>query len=323
MTENTVPDKVCAHCQQPLNRWTKGGVETWRHPGLEEPGHEAVPIPRSEATHVQNKCDFCGDDHPVWVYPTSGEITTTLAAQQFTDERERKQFAEHWDTESNKPGLHKDLMQNHFSDQWTACAACSVYIEIPDVERLITYLRRYKPETFARVTRTLLKQHFAEFFRTKGERQPLARPGEDGARPGSFHDHTLPSAGLPPDPDGLAIDLLLINELVGAGVERCLPCQEKLIKRVVSDSVTTYGLVDMALRGMNDRIGFVPNGMVDPDADGERPGVMSTGFRRVAHTSANGTARPAAADAAGQLTEAERRTVVNESLDLIMGLLST
>lgn len=322
MNENTVPDNVCLHCGQPLNRWQRGKVESWRHPGLEEPGHEAVPIPRSEATHVQDKCDFCGGDDPLWVYPTSGQIEMTLAAQRFTDERERKQFAEHWDTESNKPGLHEDLRRNHYSDRWTACAACSVYIEIPDVERLVTHLRRFDPDTFATITRTLLREHFAEFFRRKLERQPLDA-ADKGVRPGPFHEHALPTVGIPPDPDGLAVNLLLINELIGAAVDKCLTCQDVLTTQVASDPVTTYGLVDLVCRGINDRLGFVPDGMAKLDAEDGRPGVLSLGFRKLAHASANGSDRPAAADAAGTLAEAERRVIVNESLDMIMGLLAT
>lgn len=321
MTE-PMPTKVCLTCQQPLNRWRKGGREMWRHPGLEEPGHEAVPIERSEATHVRHVCDFCGGDNPVWAYPTREEIRLIMAAQRFTEDRDITRVGKHWEKESNRPGQHKDLTENRFSDKWRACAVCSGFIEIPDIERLITHLRRSEPDTFARITRTLLRSHFGEFFRQKLDRQPLDA-ADKGARPGPFHEHGLSTVDLPPDPDGLAVDLSLIHELIGAAIEKCLTCQDVLTTQLANDPVTTYGLVDLVCRSTNDRFGFVPDGMAKLDAEDGRPGVLSLGFRKLAHASANGSDRPAAADAAGELTEVQRRVVVNESLDMIMGLLST
>jgi hypothetical protein len=313
--------RVCATCQQPLNRWHRGTVEKWSHPGREETDHEPVPIPISEATHVRHVCDFCGGDHVAWIYPTDGEIRSVIAAQRFTDVRDTTRIGKHWKQEANRPGQHKDLQDNRFNDEWTACKECSALIEIPDMERLITRLRRVKPESFASVSRTLLRTHFGEFFRLKQERRPLDA-SDKGARRGAFHEHGLPTVDLPPDPDGLAVDLRLIHELIGAAVEQCVACQKVLTTQVADDPVTTCGILDLALRGINDRVGFVPDGMTKLDAREGRPGVQSRGFRTVAHASANGTDRPAAAEAAAQLTQAERRTIVEESLDVILGLLA-
>lgn len=319
MTE-PISNMVCATCQQPLNRWLRDGHETWTHPRMDA-DHEAVPIPRSDATGVQEVCDFCGGDDVVWVYATREEVRTIMAAERFTDERDTTRVGKDWEREANRPGQHADLMQNRFSKKWTACAKCSAFIEIPDMERLITHIRRFAPEVFGRLTRTLLRQHFTEFFRLKEQRRPLGEPGGAEPSPGTGHKHALSDQSLPPDPDGLAVDLALIDELVGAAIDACLPCQSMLLDRVVADPVTTYGLIDLALRSVDERLGGVPHTMLDDGPRETGPGWLSLGFRRVATAADGGRNRRAAADVAGRLSPQERATAADEALNTIAAVM--
>lgn len=320
MSRDTVPDVVCATCQKPLNRWHHDGKIEWVHPKWET-DHEPVPIPRSEATQVVHVCDFCGGDDVRWVYPTGEEIHSTVAKATYTDERERKRFAKHWDSESNVPGLAKDLVQNNYSQNWTACETCSGFIEIPDIERLITHLRRYNPEVFAKSTRTLLRQHFAEFFRTKQPREPIEAHQNKTV---DMHDHALSNTSLPPDPDDLPVDLVLLDQLVGAAIDQCQPCQETLLDRVAADPTTTYGLIDLSLRAVQDKLGGVPHPLLDLDRpdEPEAPGWVPLGFRRLAAAADGGRNRRAAAELAGQLSEQERRSAADEALTFIAAMMS-
>lgn len=166
----TLQEMVCAHCQQPLNWYRRGDTETWLHPRPDQPiDHEAVPIPRREATEVHLVCDFCTVDEVQWAY-VAQEIAFTLATPTYTKEQERRRIAKGWEAVSPKPGLATDLSMSTASDTWMACEGCSALIELRDQERLITRLRRLKPDTFGRVTRTVLRDLYAEFFRHVGDR---------------------------------------------------------------------------------------------------------------------------------------------------------
>jgi hypothetical protein len=175
MSDHAMPDVVCVTCQQPLNRFQQDGVTTWLHPKAKEADHEAIPIPRAEATHVVYVCDFCGGGDVHWSYPVGGEIKTITAMPKFSEEKERKQVAKDWDVERHKAAPAQELGENRFSDRWAACDPCSDLIELRDMERLITRLRRLEPAKFAvpPVTRTLLRQHFGEFFRLVRDREPI------------------------------------------------------------------------------------------------------------------------------------------------------
>jgi len=76
MTNSSFPDFVCRHCHEPVNKFTSffgAGEVTFRHGRPGPYDHEVDPIPRSEATHVVQICDFCSDSDVVWVYRTHGK----------------------------------------------------------------------------------------------------------------------------------------------------------------------------------------------------------------------------------------------------------
>jgi len=98
MTNSSFPDFVCRHCHEPVNKFTSffgAGEVTFRHGRPGPYGHEVDPIPRSEAAHVVQICDFCSDSDVVWVYRTHGEIRAVIAAPTFTGRGERRKVAKH------------------------------------------------------------------------------------------------------------------------------------------------------------------------------------------------------------------------------------
>lgn len=69
-----------------------------------------------------------------------------------------------------------DLAEHTMSEGWTACGPCAEFIELRDMERLITRLRRTKPEMFTKISRTQLRQHFGEFLHRISTREPIDHP---------------------------------------------------------------------------------------------------------------------------------------------------
>jgi hypothetical protein len=168
---SSVPDVVCAVCSEPLNRFRRFGSdeENWRHPLDAEKDHEPHPIPRAEAITVVMYCDFCSTAGVSWSYATAGELTNTLAVRNVLDETEHHRFARDWETVRHKEAPATDLARNVFSDHWAACVPCAELIELRDVERLITRVRRVNP-TAASIPRRLMRDHFGQFFAAIGPR---------------------------------------------------------------------------------------------------------------------------------------------------------
>lgn len=180
---NAMPDMVCQLCGEPINRVTKpSGSEEWKHGRMEGYDHEPDPIPLAEALTVNYMCDFCSGDGVRWFYPTGTRITHTLAAAASVSE-EVHDISYHRRTRAmqvhSTGAVRQDVVapkaiaDNVFSDNWTACDPCSTVIELDDVERLVTHLRRRKPAAFATVSRKLLKDHFSEFYRLRQPRRPI------------------------------------------------------------------------------------------------------------------------------------------------------
>lgn len=174
----TVPKIACAHCHEPLNRHrpmdAPPGPEsvTWRHGGRNDYDHEPVPVPMTDLEHVNHKCDFCSGPDVVWFYRTREELVAVVAEARYTDVEVRRRIGKRHEQVSNEMGVADDLSHNLMSATWTACEPCAELIEIPDVERLITRLRRLHPEHFGRPPRSFLRNFFAGFFATKIDRVP-------------------------------------------------------------------------------------------------------------------------------------------------------
>jgi hypothetical protein len=175
-----MPDVVCGVCSEPLNRFRRLDSDevSWRHPLNAEKDHEPHPIPRAEATTVVMYCDFCSVPDVVWSYGTGGELRSTVAARNFLAETERKRIAPEWEVVRHTEAPATDLAQNVFSEHWAACARCAELIELRDIERLITHVRRTN-EIYTSVPRRVLKQHFGQFFSAIGPRSEIApSPGK-------------------------------------------------------------------------------------------------------------------------------------------------
>lgn len=184
MTDSAVPDMVCKVCVEPLNRFTLGGVPEWRHPEIDRDyGHEPDPMPRLEAIGVNYLCDFCckGGVPVEWIYPTGEEIRLTLATPTSTPNEIRRDVgrrryspstgrkAARFEQVSREAGAPRELQENRLSDTWAACGPCARFVEIGDVERLVTHVRRVKPQTHGNVPRRILRDSYIEFF---AKRQP-------------------------------------------------------------------------------------------------------------------------------------------------------
>lgn len=187
-TNQPFPDNVCLHCGEPVNRFTKldGSDERYQHGNPDKDyGHEVTPIPRSEALHVNYMCDFCSSDTDVnWIYPTGTPISTTTAVATPGETVETPVGRRHYNiaigkkehdithVHTRQDGEPIPFAHHNFSVNWTACDACSRMIETGDIERLVTHVRRQQPE-WANLSRRLLREHFAEFWKQRQPRQPI------------------------------------------------------------------------------------------------------------------------------------------------------
>lgn len=181
---------VCRHCYELLN--TRNPTDSdvvWRH-GYppEEYDHEPDPIPRSEAPRVNHRCDFCDASNVPWVYPTSDDLTATLALPTTTGENTKKQVGSthpvralgrnlpDFEVQTPEAGPPIPVSRTVITGGWFACDNCSRQIEIDDLERFISYLRRIKPNVAAR-TRNWCREFFGAFYAV---RLPRVRLNEFG-----------------------------------------------------------------------------------------------------------------------------------------------
>jgi hypothetical protein len=143
---------------------------------MEEPDHEPEPIDRSEVDprDVDYVCDFCGGRPVAWAYPTETEITSVLATPMDTGRETRKPLGR----SQHRPDQLRDRTEfervtrllsmlsvatSNYSAVWCACEACGQAIELGDLNRLVTHVRRVR-EDYARLPRRLFTEHYRPFM---------------------------------------------------------------------------------------------------------------------------------------------------------------
>jgi hypothetical protein len=106
---NTHQEMACRTCRQPLN--TLDG--TYIHPlGFEcADRHEPVPVPATQLDNIARRCDFCGDQHPMWTLTAGGVSAVAL-------------------------GPAGGLMQD-YGDRWAACVTCERLATAGRIEPLV------------------------------------------------------------------------------------------------------------------------------------------------------------------------------------------
>jgi len=169
---------VCRDCGLVLNRYSEPGrpdsVE-WRHPWHRPADHAPDPVPLDEAVLVRPVCDFCGGD-PSWVYHTRSELIDTKATPTFTGRDDRRRISRHWERVQPEQGAPTEHSHHVYSTGWAACSPCAEMLELRDMERLITRLRRLRPDTFAAVSRNVLRDQYRPLFASISHREPIDTP---------------------------------------------------------------------------------------------------------------------------------------------------
>lgn len=159
---NTRPDMICRTCAEPLTSWhpfdQPDRVE-WRHGGDPDRDHPPAPTARAETLVVHQHCDFCGDTGVRWIYHADNEISHILATPTFTGKDIRHRLNKDWDRVTAEQAAAIDHRLDVFS------TGCADYLELRDIEGLITRLRRHKPDTFAQLARNVLRRIYRPLFR--------------------------------------------------------------------------------------------------------------------------------------------------------------
>lgn len=169
-------DMVCRDCLEPLNNYRyadQPGQVTWlhRYPFIRD--HPPQPVPRADAPGIRLICDFCSAPGPVWSYHTREEVTDTRAQPTFTGREHRQRFARHWQTVTAEQGRPDERLHNIYSPGWATCQACADLIEIRDMQRLITRVRRHGPPQAATVPRNAFRDLWSKFFGSSSHREPI------------------------------------------------------------------------------------------------------------------------------------------------------
>lgn len=183
MTE-PFPDQVCATCALPVvvfHPFDRPHETSWRH--TQPADHPAQPVPRDEAGQVKQICDFCSAADIAWVYQTATQLDHTLAKPTLTGRTEHRQFARHWQTQRREQGTPIDQQRHVYSPGWTACQPCADLIELRDMQRLITRVRRQQPDTIGAKPRGRLRDLYKPFFRSITGRTPQPASPTDPATP--------------------------------------------------------------------------------------------------------------------------------------------
>lgn len=166
---NPHPDMVCRTCAEPLNSWhpfhDPDHIE-WRHGGDPARDHPPAPTPSAETPVVHQICDFCSDTGVRWIYHTKTEISIITAQPTYTGNQERHRINRHYEHVTPEEGTPIDQRHDVFSTGWAACDDCADYVEVRDVEGLITRLRRHQPDIFATRSRTILRRLYQPLFRS-------------------------------------------------------------------------------------------------------------------------------------------------------------
>lgn len=168
---------ACRTCGLPLNSRTTGESTTveWRHPLHVISDHDPDPAPQNEAPRVQMVCDFCTGT-PTWLYHTRTELSDTKALPTFTGREDRRRIGRDVERVRAEQGTPAELGRHVFSTGWAACIPCAELIELRDMERLITRLRRLHPDRFARISRNVLRDLYRPLFASIYARTPITNP---------------------------------------------------------------------------------------------------------------------------------------------------
>lgn len=166
---NARPGMVCRTCAEPLNSWhpfdQPDHIE-WQHGSDPDRDHPPAPIPRTENLVVHQICDFCADTSVRWIYHTETEMSHILATPTFTGKDHRHRLNKDWDHVTAEQAAAIDHRLDVFSTGWAACHDCADYLELRDMEGLITRLRRHKPDPFAQLARNVLRRIYRPLFRS-------------------------------------------------------------------------------------------------------------------------------------------------------------
>ena len=151
------PMVVCAVCGRRCSLYVtegpEGRRETWTHAGDD---HVVVPVSGDDVPVVP-RCDFCSREDPTWGYPVRERFDVVVTVE---------------DTAATTH-VH--------ATGWTACDACSGFVERGDLRGLVHRALRALRQNHVverqdeRGTRDLLTTTYEAFFATRDERVPLPR----------------------------------------------------------------------------------------------------------------------------------------------------
>jgi hypothetical protein len=178
MAEATT-DMVCGECAVPLNAFRPFANPTaveWRHPGTGEANHPPRPVPRDQVPRVRQVCDFCSAPARV-VFRTRESIEDIRAEPTFTGREQRRRIGRHWQAVTAEQAEPIETQRNQYSDGWASCSRCAVLVDQRDMERLITRLRRLRPEVFAAVPRNALRDLYRPVFHSIIACEPIPANG--------------------------------------------------------------------------------------------------------------------------------------------------
>jgi hypothetical protein len=107
---NPPAEMACATCHAPLN--VLGDPPAYIHPlSFTTDGHRPVPVPAGQLDTIARRCDFCGNNYPVWTL--HADSVKVLAV-----------------------GGHGGGMAQNYGGSWAACAPCEHLAADRDVDAL-------------------------------------------------------------------------------------------------------------------------------------------------------------------------------------------
>ncbi|HEY2671087.1 MAG TPA: hypothetical protein VGJ07_12025 [Rugosimonospora sp.] len=103
---------ACAVCLAPLNTWGEAADPTYQHPlSWDTDGHEPVPVPVADLHTVARRCDFCGDDRPLWTI-VGGDVSIVGLAT-------------------------AGGFEHNYGTRWAACATCEYWIATGKPDKVV------------------------------------------------------------------------------------------------------------------------------------------------------------------------------------------
>lgn len=166
----------CSTCFEPVAMMATPPVDVSKpfHVGPPaEYDHEPQPVPLVQLPRVRYRCEFCTSTEPVWLYEVRQDLTFSTVVRNYTADTQRQRLGRDHEVVSKVPArLALEGNVSHFTGGWITCQRCADVIELDDVNRLVTHVRRTLGDAL-QSTRRQAAERFGAFLSQKVGRRPL------------------------------------------------------------------------------------------------------------------------------------------------------